>query len=54
MAAPLQPGVQTIRFRKPQGQEKDTFTPKPFNRHTGLLQDQLRRCVGMLSLNPLV
>ncbi|KIP10081.1 glycosyltransferase family 22 protein [Phlebiopsis gigantea 11061_1 CR5-6] len=43
MAAPLQPGVQTIRFRRPTNKEKDTFTPKPFNRHTGFLQDQLRR-----------
>ncbi|KAL4246967.1 Mannosyltransferase [Abortiporus biennis] len=38
------PGVQTIRFRRPTNKnETTTASVKPFNRHTGILQDQLRR-----------
>lgn len=39
-------GVQTLRFRRPIEKEKNEYAPKPVAaRHTGILQDQLRRCV---------
>ena len=36
--------VQTIRFRRPEKKDAPTVT-KPTNRHSGILQDQLRRSV---------
>lgn len=39
-------GIQTLRFRRPIEKDQNEYAPKPVAaRHTGILQDQLRRCV---------
>ena len=43
------PGTQTIRFRRPQTQQPNPVMERK-NRHAGILQDQLRRCVHSLLL----
>ena len=40
------PSVQTISFRRPTNQTASTPAKPVKNRHGGLLQDQLRRCVS--------
>ena len=43
--------IQTLRFRRPIEKDKNEYAPKPVAaRHTGILQDQLRRCVRMHQL----
>jgi hypothetical protein len=41
---PVMSKIQTLRFRRPIDKDKDEYVPKPIaERHTGMLQDQLRR-----------
>ena len=49
MSTGVQPNanIQTISFRRPTNKPAES-TAKPKNRHGGLLQDQLRRCVLVL------
>ena len=47
----LMSNIQTLRFRRPIEKDKNEYAPKPVAaRHTGILQDQLRRCVRMHQL----
>jgi hypothetical protein len=48
---PVMADIQTLRFRRPIERDKNEYAPKPVAaRHTGILQDQLRRCVRVHAL----